>query len=44
MTYKDTTGRFLLSLFDSSVMSQITERVFTVKLFRKVNLLTGSYL
>ena len=43
MTYEDTTGRFLFSLFDSSVMSEIVERVFTVKLFRKVNLLTGAH-
>ena len=30
---KDTTERFLFSLFDSSAMSQIIERVCTVKLF-----------
>ena len=29
---KDITKRFLFSLFDSSVMTQIVERVFTVKL------------
>ena len=29
---KDITERFLLSLFDSSIMSQIVERVCTVKL------------
>ena len=30
---KDITERFLFSLFDSSIMSQIVERVCTVKLF-----------
>ena len=30
---KDITERFLFSLFDSSVMSEIAERVCTVKLF-----------
>ena len=29
---KDITARFMFSLFDSSVMSQIMERVCTVKL------------
>ena len=30
-TLKDITGRFLFSLFDSSVMLQITERVCTLR-------------
>ena len=30
---KDVTERFLLSLFDSSIMTQIVERVCTVKLY-----------
>ena len=30
---KDITERFLFSLFDSPIMSQISERVCTVKLF-----------
>ena len=30
---KDITERFLFSLFDSSIMTQIVERVCTVKLY-----------
>ena len=33
INYEDITERFLFSLFDSSVMTQIVERVCTVKLF-----------
>ena len=29
----DITERFLFSLFDSSVMTQIVKRIFTIKLF-----------
>ena len=32
INYKDITERFLFSLFDSSIMKQIVERVCTVKL------------
>ena len=31
INYKDITERFLFSLFDSSVMTQIVDRMYTVK-------------
>ena len=31
INYKDITERFLFSLFDSSVMTQIVKRMYTVK-------------